>query len=76
MTLEEFKKTYFPKQHVVEITDSEQARGNFVSKTSCCWGNKIYPDTGWAVVCQPSTQHVGDVRTVFVCKASLVEGLK
>lgn len=76
MTLEEFKKTYFPKSHVCEVTDKKKVRSDFVSKTSCCWGNKVYPGTGWAVIGQPSAQHVGDKRTVFVCKDSLVEGLK
>lgn len=74
MTLGEFQKKYFPNAFVVEEKDREQARSNFVSKTSCCWGNTVVEGTGWAVIGQPSAQHVGDKRTVFVCRSELLEG--
>ena len=47
MTLREFKRTYFPAQHVVEIKNAKQARDSFFSHTSCCWGNRVVEDTGW-----------------------------
>lgn len=72
MTLKEFQKTYFPEQHVVEITDAKQALDSFFSKMSCDWGNRVVEDTGWAVVSQPSAQHAGDKRTVFVCKTEII----
>ena len=72
MTLREFKRTYFPAQHVVEIKNAKQARSDFFSHTSCCWGNRVVEDTGWAIVGQPSAQHVGDKRTVFVCKTEII----
>jgi len=73
MTIAEFQKTYFSQAHVVEITDAKQARDSFFSHMSCCWGNKVVEDTGWAIVAQPSAQHVGDKRTVFVCKTALLK---
>lgn len=72
MTFKEFQKTYFPEQHVVEITDAKQALDSFFSHTSCCWGNHVVEGTGWAVVSQPSAQHAGDKRTVFVCKTEII----
>ncbi|MCK9615824.1 MAG: hypothetical protein M0R48_10115 [Candidatus Omnitrophica bacterium] len=72
--LPELKKQYYPAKDIalVEETDQEKARSLFESKCSCCWGNTIIGDTGWAVIGSPSKQHDGDMRMVFVCKANLL----
>jgi len=48
--LPELKKQYYPAKDIalVEETDQEKARSLFESKCSCCWGNTIIGDTGWA----------------------------
>lgn len=72
MTLKEFAKTYFPNDFVVEVFDKVQAQKDLASKTSCCWGNGVVGTTGWVVLAQPSAQHAGNTRTVFVCRAELI----
>ncbi len=58
----------------VEITDKNEALNQINSKTSCCWGagGKI-GDTGWIQLAIPSPRSKGDIRTVFVCKESLIK---
>lgn len=73
MTLKELRKIYFQDEFVSEIKNSKQARSLFKSRTSCCWGNTIIEDTGWALLARPSARHLGDKRTVFVCKAELLK---
>lgn len=73
MTRKEFAKIYYPQEFVVEVTSKKRARSWFASKMSCCWGNTIVEGTGWAVISHPSAQHVGDKRTVFVCRAELLQ---
>lgn len=55
-----------------EITDKEQAISDLNSRTSCCWGTGPIEKTGWVRLAAPAARSVGDVRTIFVCKASLV----
>ena len=75
--LRELKRLYYPAKDVglVEETDEKRARSSFVSLCSCCWGNKVIVDTGWAEICAPSKVHKSDVRTVFVCKVALLGDL-
>lgn len=70
----ELKKKYQGHDEMlVEVTDRESALGDIASKTSCCWtaGRKI-DDTGWIQLASPSKVHKEDIKTVFVCQASLI----
>ena len=76
ITLGELQKTYGGESKgFVEITDRDQAVKQLESHASACWGSGgRFGTTGWVQLASPSPQHVGDKQTVFVCKASLVEG--
>ena len=57
----------------VEVTNRQRALNDISSKTSCCWGAGFKIDqTGWIQLAKPSIQSKGDIRTVFVCKESLI----
>ncbi len=66
MTLQEFKKQYYPKKGVEECFDRKQANEYINSKSSCCWANGIVRDTGWAVLTQ-------NQKFILVCKAELLD---
>jgi hypothetical protein len=72
MTHTEFIKTYFPNDFVVEVKNTRIARSWFASRMSCL-GHKIVKGTGWAFIGQISAQRVGDKRTVYVCRAELLQ---
>ena len=81
MTIKELKRRHFPDTvegpvNLVEVTDAEVAKSMFHSRCSCCWGNKVLPDTGWAVVMTPSRPTKGAPREVLVCREALLKGEK
>jgi hypothetical protein len=59
----------------VEVTDRQAALNDIKSTASCTWGaGQAFGDTGWIQLATPSKVHKNDIRTIFVCKASLLEG--
>ena len=74
MTLNDLQKQHGNSEYAfVEITDKEDAMNQIRSKTACCWGSggKIAP--GWIQLCSPAKQRKNDIRTVFVCRESLLK---
>jgi len=74
--LDELKKKYQgTDERFVEVTDKQAALDDIASKASCTWGAGYkFGDTGWIQLATPSKRHKEDIRTIFVCKASLLEG--
>ena len=57
----------------VEITERADALSQINARTSSCWGaGRKIGDSGWIQLATPSAQSRGDLRTIFVCRASLV----
>jgi hypothetical protein len=72
ISFEQLKKEYQHDNFFVEVTNRQNALNDIASKTSCCWGAGFkFGDSGWIKLASPSAR-MGQIRTVFVCKASLV----
>lgn len=75
ITFKELQKRYGTEGKLfVEVTDRQLALDDINSKTSCCWlaGRKL-DDSGWIQLASPSIQNKGNIRTIFVCKESLIK---
>ena len=74
--LKELVKQYQgPDERFVEVTNRHRAIDDILSTSSCTWGAGYkFGETGWIQLATPSKHHKEDIRTIFVCKESLLEG--
>lgn len=75
ITFAQLQKNHMPAgSGYVEVTDRESALNDINSKCSMCWGaGAKIGDTGWIQLASPSKRSKNDIRTIFVCKESLIK---
>lgn len=72
ISFKQLQKTYGPG--LVEVKSRKQALKDIRSTCSCTWGaGAKLGDSGWIALASPSPRSKGDIRTTFVCRASLVQ---
>ena len=70
------KKVYMMDDETwVKIKSKKEAKSWLGSKTSCCWGQDEYLETGFYHLAHFSPIHFGNNSTVLYCKTELIKDL-